>query len=100
MIRTRPTTEDLIAGDGEFLIAMSQDEITLIGALLGMVRLGQRQYQQAAMNIMDALEDLTDDQDFTTTALVDVQPQLEVRDSNTFDIIARYDDSHIFEFIV
>jgi hypothetical protein len=99
VIRTRPS-EDVIVGDGEFLIAMSQDELTLLGALLGMVKLGQRQYQVAAMNLLDALEDITDNQDFSSDALADVQPILEVRDPNTFDIIANYDDTHIFEFVV
>jgi hypothetical protein len=90
----------MIVGDGEFLIAISQDELTLLGALLGMVRLGQRQYQVAAMNLLDALEDITDDQEFSSAALADVQPILEVRDPATFDIIASYDDTHIIEFIV
>jgi hypothetical protein len=99
VIRTRPS-EDLIVGDGEYVIAMSIEEITLLGALLGMVKLGQRPYQVAAMNLLDALEDITDDQDFSTNALADVQPILEVRDPNTFDIIANYDDTHIFEFVV
>lgn len=90
----------MIAGDGEYLIAMTHDEITLIGALLGMVKLGHRPYQVAALNIMDALEEITLDEDFTTTALMDVRPVLEVRDSNTLDVIAMYDDDYIFEMIV
>ena len=100
MIRTRPSSADMIAGDGEFLIAISQDELTLLGALLGMVRLGHRPYQQAAMNLLDAIEDITDDQEFCSTALADVQPLLEVREPITFDIIGSYDDTHIIEIIV
>jgi hypothetical protein len=90
----------MIVGDGEFLIAMSRDELTLLGALLGMVRLGQRPYQVAAMNLLDALEDITDNQDFSSDALADVQPLLEVREPVTFDIIGSYDDTHIIEIIV
>jgi hypothetical protein len=90
----------MIVGDGEYVIAMSIEEITLIGALLGMVKLGQRPYQVAAMHLLDALEDVTADVDFSSNALADVEPILEVRDPNTFDIIARYDDTHIFEFAV
>ena len=100
MIRSRPSIKDFIAGDGEFLIAMSREEITLIGALLGMVKLGHRQYQQAAMSILDALEEVTDDEDFSLTALLDVQPTLEVRDPQTFDVIAQYGNDHVFEINV
>lgn len=100
MIKTRPTPEIQIAGDGEFLIAFSQDELTLLGALLGMVKLGHRRYEQAALNIIDALEEITLDSDFTLTCLEDIQPTLEVRDPVTLDIIAEYDDTHLFEISV
>jgi hypothetical protein len=100
MIRTRPSTLDMIVGDGEFLIAMSQDEITLIGALLGLVKLGHKQYEQAAMNILEALEEITDDSEFCNTALADVQPVIDIRDPQTFDVIAQYDDTMIIEINV
>ncbi len=100
MIRTRPTQEDEIAGVGEFKIAMSFEELVLISSFLGMVKLGVRPYQQAAMNLIDAIEELTADQDFTSFALSEIQPVLEVRDPSTFDIVGEFTDDHIFEFVV
>lgn len=99
MIRTRPT-ENEIAGDGDFLIAMSIEEVMLIGSLLGMIKLGPRPYQQAALNLMDALEELTGDSDFTLSALTEVQPTVEVHEPVSYNKIAEYDESYIFEINV
>jgi len=100
MIRTRSNSSDTIAGDGDFIIAMSIDELILIASLLGMVKLGQRPYQIAALNLMDSLEELTADKDFTLTALSEVQPTFEVLESTGFTTIAEYDETYIVEISV
>lgn len=102
MIKTRKAPEDElnIVGSGDFIMALNTDQLELIGALLGMVKLGRSQYQQAAFDIIDMLEGLTGDEDFTSFALGQVMPILEVHDSDSYDIIATYDDDHIFEFLV
>lgn len=97
MIRTRPDED--VAGYGDILIAISQEELELIGAMIGMIRLGKTPYQSAAMRLIDTMEQVTLDDDWTSTALGLVAPVLEVRDDD-FDIIARYDEDHIFEFVV
>lgn len=100
MIRTRFTPEDEIAGTGDFIIAMSIDELILIGSLLSLVKLGQRPYQIAALNLMDTLEVLTADQDFALTSLTEVQPTFEILDPNGFEKIAEYDETYIVQIDV
>lgn len=100
MIRTRESQEIPIAGSGQFVIAMNIEEIMLLGALLGMVKLGHRQYEQAALKLMDALEEITDDPDFTLTALMEVRPTIKVHEPDTFDVIAEYDETYVFEISV
>ena len=100
VIKTRKEQEIEIVGNGPFIMALTSEQIELIGAMMGMIRLGQTPYQQAALDIMDMLEDLTGDDEFTTYCLGEVMPILEVRDGVDFDVIATYDDDHIFEFVV
>jgi len=102
MIRTRkdPADEIEIVGTGNFIMALDTDQLELMGALLGMVKLGPAPYQQAALKLLNYLEELSGDSEFSSYALGEVMPVLEVRDSDSFDIIAIYDDDHIFEFVV
>ena len=101
MIRTRKNTfeEINIEGSGPFIIAMSADELELIGSLLGMVRLGKSPYQLSALNLIDVLEKVTGDREFTSTAISAVMPVLEVL-NDSFEVVAVYGDDNIFEFVV
>ncbi len=100
VIRTRQEPGLEVYGDGEHIIAMDQMQLELLAAFLGMVKLGHRPYQQAAMRLLDAIEEITDDVDFCSYALAEIEPVLEVHDPNTFDIIAQYDADHVIEIIV
>ena len=99
VIKTRKDPGVNIVGTGDFIMALTSDQLELIGALIGMVKLGDRPYQEAAFEIIEMLSDLTGDDEFTSFCLGTVQPVLEVHDDD-YDIIATYDDDHIFEFVV
>ena len=100
VIKTRKDSGPQIVGSGDFIMALTTDQLELIGSMMGMIKLGHTPYQQAALDIMNMLEELTGDDEFTSYCLGVVQPVLEVRDGEDYDIIATYDDDHIFEFIV
>lgn len=88
-----------IVGDGPFIIAMEQDELELISALLGLVRLGHNQYQRAALRLMNSIEAVSADADFFSYALDQVQPVIEVFD-DTRTVMARYDKDSDLEIVV
>lgn len=102
MIRTRkdPADDINIVGTGDFVMALDIAQLELLGALLGMVKLGHSPYQQAALEMLDMLEELTGDDEFTSYALGEVMPVIEIHDGDSFDVIATYDDDHIIEIIV
>ena len=100
VIRTRDLPGPDIYGDGEHIIAMDQMQLELLAAFLGMVKLGQRPYQEAAMRLLETIEEITDDVDFCSYALGEIEPILEIHDPDTFDITAQYGPEHIIEFIV
>ena len=102
MIRTRPDFDDStpIAGNGQYVLALDQEELELIAAFVGMVKLGQRPYEEAAFRILDAIEELTDDPDFSLDALNEIQPTVEILDGSTCNTVAEYDYSHVFQFCV
>ena len=100
VIKTRKEQDIAIIGDGEFIIALTSNQLELIGAMMGMIKLGNRPYQKAAYEIICMLEDLTGDDEFTSFCLEAIEPILEVHDGDDYDVIAMYDDTHIFEFIV
>lgn len=102
MIKTRKAPEDElnIVGTGEFIMALNTDQLELLGALLGMVKLGQSQYQNAAFEMIDLMEELTGDDEYSSFALGQVMPIVEIHDGESYDVIATYDDDHIIEFIV
>lgn len=102
MIKTRkdPADDINIVGTGEFIMALGTDQLELMGALLGMVKLGKSPYQQAALELLNYLDELTGDQEYSSYALGQVMPILEVHDGETYDIIATYDDDHLIEFLV
>ncbi len=98
MIKTRKDTELNIAGNGEHLVALTADQMELIGAFLGMVRLGSGScYCEAAFDLIEIFEKINDDEEYTSYCLEAVKPILEVR-GDDFEIIATYDDDHLFEF--
>ena len=103
MIRTRQDFEDdlAIAGNGEYVIARTLEERQLMSALVCMTKLGQRPYQKAAYNLLEAIEDLTDDSDFAVNALDDIAPVLEVIDPADGSTAMTYDgEDFIFQFDV
>lgn len=81
-------------------MGMTADQMKLIGAMMGMIKLGKSVYQQAAFDIINMLDELSRDDDFTSFCLGEVMPVLEVHSSDDYGIIAVYDDDHILEFIV
>jgi hypothetical protein len=99
MIKTRKDPADQIVGHGDCIMALTTDQLELIGAMMGMIKLGRSPYQEAAYQIIDMLEELTGDDEYTSYCLGAVQPILEVHGEN-YDVIATYDDDHIFEFVV
>jgi hypothetical protein len=102
MIRTREHLdfdENTPCGKGPHVIAITDAELELIAAFCGMVKLGHRPYQAAAMKLIDTIEELTGDVDFTSYALAEIEPVLEVRDDN-YNLIETYDSSDIFAFVV
>lgn len=100
MIKTRKDSGPQIVGKGDFVMALTTDQLELIGAMMGMIKLGQSSYQEAAFEIIDMLDELTGDDEYTSYCLGAVMPVLEVHDGDDYDIIATYDDNHIFEFVV
>ena len=100
MIRTRPQSELGIVGNGEFIVALDKAELQLISALAVMCRLGSGTYEEAAVRILDKIEDVTGEIDFGLEALVDISPSFSIRDPLTLDVIAEYDEDFIVEINV
>ncbi len=99
MIKTRKGSTEQVYGIGPNKLALTNEQMELIGALMGTIKLGYSKYQEAAMGIIDMLEEITGDDDYTSYCLDAVGPILEVYDDE-YNVIATYDDDHIFEFIV
>ena len=100
VIKTRKDPITNIVGNGDFIMALTAEQLELIGSMMGMIKLGNSPYQEAAYEIIEMLSDLTGDEDFTSYCLGAVLPILEVHSGDDYDIIATYDDDHIFEFVV
>jgi len=102
-IRTRANPldmTDMVVGHGPHIIAMSDEQLELLAALLGMVKLGSvRPHQIAALELLDSIETLTDDPDYPSRALALIQPMLEVYDDQ-YTMVRRYDADYNFEIIV
>lgn len=92
-----------IIGTGPFVMAMTAEQLELLGSLLFLVKGGQSPYQAAAMELCDNLEVLSCDVDFCLYSYESVMPTIEIRDVDTLDVIAIYDNNtgdHIVEIIV
>lgn len=80
--------EDLIPGSGEYVFAVTHEELELISALVGMVNYGiGRPYREAAFRLSNTIDELVDDADFSLTSATKIGPQFEVHDPDTFDVI-------------
>lgn len=103
MIRTRPNfgdSEPAVFGSGQYTIAITQEQLELIAAFTGMIKLGARPYENAAFDLLTTIEELTGDVDFPSYAINEIQPTLRVRDPNDLSIIEAFDADTIVEFLV
>lgn len=95
MIKTRPTLNDIIHGDGDHLLALDIHEIKLIAAILGVTRLGHGGYSDVAHNLSMTLEEATDNAEICMDALEEIQPKFNVHDPITYDVTEIYDHDDI-----
>lgn len=92
MIRTRPDLKEMIAGDGEYIIAVTQEQLQLIAAYCGLTTLGlNRPFREAAADLMQTIVDAMDDEDFLQDSLELIQPTVTIHDSNTWSPLETYD---------
>jgi hypothetical protein len=79
------------AGEGEFTLRMTVEELQVISAMLYVTRLGPGTYQRASMKLMGTIEQITD-KDFQARAADDVDLHVtQVDDSErTVAILNRY----------
>jgi len=99
-IRTRPSQNGIEIAPGETLLILNQEQVELIAALLCMVKLGHRPYQNAALELSEMLDELNGNVDFGLECLASVNPKFNILDPDTLDIVASYDDDDIIEIVV
>jgi hypothetical protein len=101
MIKTRNTidTIDVHGGDGDIVIAVTAEELELMGAMLCMIKLGHRPYQKAAKKLLDTLTEVSGDSDYSLSCFSVIDPCLEVSDM-LLNTIAVYDSDNIFQIVV
>ena len=89
MIKSRPPLQSAtVAGKGPYTINMTYESLELIGALVSLVKLGHHnKHRRAAYELFEALEELTNDCDFSCDALERVQPVFEIHDADTYDVL-------------
>jgi hypothetical protein len=95
MIKTRPTLDDLIAGTGDYLVALDLEELKLIGAILGLVNLGHSGYGDVAHNLVMTIEEAADDPEFCLNSLEEISPKFNVHDPESYEVINIFDHDDI-----
>jgi len=94
-IKTRKDPVPTILGDGPFQIGMTYEQLQLLGAFLSITKLGAGTYQNAAYGLMEIIETMVDDNDFSIDALGIVLPKFSIHDENTYDVIQTVDGMYV-----
>lgn len=76
-ITSRP--EDMVSGEGPYVIRMTYEQLQYIGALLMITRLGDGLYKEAAFDLMNTIEEIFDD-DFLQIASDNVDLSITIED--------------------
>lgn len=95
MIKTRPTLDDMIFGEGDYLLALDLQELKLIAAILSMINLGNGGYGDVAYNLVTTLEAATDNPEFCLDAIDELSPKINIHDQETFDVANIYDHEDV-----
>ncbi|WP_407305332.1 hypothetical protein [Acinetobacter sp.] len=91
ILSSRP--DELVVGSGPYTMKFKIEELELIGALLYVTRLGNGMYQDAAFNLIAAIESLMGG-DFLEESSNAVSPIFSILDDQC-DIIEQYSSESI-----
>ena len=94
-IKTRKDHTPTTLGEGPFQIGLTYEQLQLLGAFLSITKLGSGTYQNAAYGLMEIIETMVDDNDFSIDALGIVLPKFSIHDENTYDVIQTVDGMYI-----
>lgn len=95
-IRTRPAPPGpTIVGRGVYKIGLTYEQLQLLGAFLSITKLGFTTYQEAARQLIDILEELTDDSDFAVDSLGVVLPRFQIHDDSTYTVLQTVDATNV-----
>ena len=78
---------------------MNDHELQLVGALLGLIKMGFSPYKQAAAKLLETVEEASNDPDFCINALNTIEPQIQIYDDD-YALIQTYDSDTTIEIIV